>query len=81
MSERGWPSSIDGIEERKQEPREANGKGTPPPEWQPDPTLACSASGLATADRRSPGHSRPGDQDAWRRWSAGLRVFFSGCIF
>ena len=37
MTERGWPSFMNGIDERKQEAREASGKETPPPGWQPDP--------------------------------------------
>lgn len=79
MSERGWPSSIDGIEERKQEPREANGKGTPPPEWQPDPTQPAPPAGsrLPTGDRQA---ISPETQDSWLVMVGGAAVFFGSLM-
>lgn len=40
MTERQWPTFTDAINEQRRKAREGSGKGTPPPEWQPDLTLA-----------------------------------------
>jgi hypothetical protein len=45
MSERGWPSFMDSIDERRQRAKEGNSKGAPPPEWQPDPASPAPPAG------------------------------------
>jgi peptidoglycan hydrolase-like protein with peptidoglycan-binding domain len=59
MSERGWPSFMDGIDERRRrKAREGSGKRTPPPEWQHPETRTLAR---AAATVRRPGHPhRPG---------------------
>jgi hypothetical protein len=79
MTERGWPSFMDGIDERKQEAREAGGKGTPPPEWQPDPTQPAPPAGshLWTEHRQA---ISPETQDSWLAMAGGAAVFFGSLM-
>ena len=79
MTQRGWPSFLEGIDERKREAREASGKETTPPEWQPDPTQPAPPAGsyLRTEDRQA---ISPETQDSWLAMAGGAGVFFGSLM-
>ena len=70
---------MDGIDERKREARNDSGRGTPPPEWQPDPIGPAPPAGsqLWTEDRHA---ISPEIQDSWLVMVGGAAVFLGSLM-
>ena len=80
MSERGWPSFMDDIDEwmQKRKGRVGSVEGTPPPEWQPDPSSpAPPAGGQLGTDETTISPHQPMDS-AWA--IAGGTAIFLGSL-
>jgi hypothetical protein len=78
MTERQWPTFTDGINEQRRKTREGSGKGTPPPEWQPDLTVAPPGNWPVRAGQ-TPASRPPAMDSAWTI-AGGTAIFFGSLL-
>ncbi len=65
MSERGWPSFMDGVDELRQTAEEGSGRQTPPPERQPDPTFPAPPAAGQYRAGQTPALPHQAADSAW----------------
>jgi hypothetical protein len=77
MAERGWPSFMDIIDERRRTAREGSGNATPPPEWQSDPTWSPPAGGPRVDQTQA---ARRRDMDSAWAIAGGTAIFLGSLL-
>jgi hypothetical protein len=79
MSERGWPTFTDGIDELRHKAKQGSGKQTPPPEGQPDPTRPAPPAGGPLRADQNPAPQQQATDSAWAI-AGGTSVFLGSLL-